>query len=418
MANQEHLEILMKGVDVWNKWREDNPNVKVDLSGANLSGADLFGANLIHADLRGADLRGTILRRAILSGADINDTDFRNAKLSGAKLSGANLRRADFRSADLRNAKLSLANLDSANLRSADLGSVNLRRANLRSADLRSTKLRSAKLIYAEFIHADFHRADLIGADLRKAEITGAKLYGTARDDWKIDGIKCDYVFWDKYVEGRTPKDRNFRPGEFEELYNLRHFERLIERYIEFPPEYKQAGVSILSYFSEIIRQKYPESEATVQIKQDGLKVTMTIDPADGEREIVEKTLNDYGLVITGKMTPEEFFPDNPIQVLKLQNELDIATMKLQQEKRIHELAEKQYGNRIQSLEEEVSWLRRTIGAAIQSRPVIPVTVSPTINVSPTIRHGNESSINAHDVTNSTITAGNDNKINAKEDQP
>ena len=25
MANPEHLEILKQGVDVWNKWREENP---------------------------------------------------------------------------------------------------------------------------------------------------------------------------------------------------------------------------------------------------------------------------------------------------------------------------------------------------------------------------------------------------------
>ena len=31
MANPEHLEILKQGVDVWNRWREENPEVKPDL---------------------------------------------------------------------------------------------------------------------------------------------------------------------------------------------------------------------------------------------------------------------------------------------------------------------------------------------------------------------------------------------------
>ena len=34
MANQEHLNIFCQGVDIWNQWRVDNPNIKPDLSHA------------------------------------------------------------------------------------------------------------------------------------------------------------------------------------------------------------------------------------------------------------------------------------------------------------------------------------------------------------------------------------------------
>ena len=40
MANPEHLEILKQGVEAWNRWLEDNPQLP-DFSGANLSGIDL-----------------------------------------------------------------------------------------------------------------------------------------------------------------------------------------------------------------------------------------------------------------------------------------------------------------------------------------------------------------------------------------
>ena len=178
----------------------------------------------------------------------------------------------------------------------------------------------------------------------------------------------------------------------------MNDFERLIERSIEFPPEYKQAGVSILNYFAEIIRKKYPESEATVQIKQDGLKVSMTIDPAEGEREIIEKTLNDYGLVITGNMQPEGLLSD-PLDVMALRNKLEIAQLELRQTKQLHQFAEKHHSERIKSLEEDVKWLRNTVGMAIQSQP--------TINI-----RQESSSIHAGgDVKESTLAAGNDNKI-------
>ena len=52
MANDEHVALLKKGVDAWNKWRLENPDIiypdlsKANLGGANLSGADLMGADL------------------------------------------------------------------------------------------------------------------------------------------------------------------------------------------------------------------------------------------------------------------------------------------------------------------------------------------------------------------------------------
>jgi hypothetical protein len=37
MANDEHVAILKKGVDVWNEWREQAIHIKPDLSGADLT---------------------------------------------------------------------------------------------------------------------------------------------------------------------------------------------------------------------------------------------------------------------------------------------------------------------------------------------------------------------------------------------
>ena len=56
MANDEHLAKLEEGVEVWNAWREEHPDVRPDLSEANLRGADLQRADLQRANLRGADL--------------------------------------------------------------------------------------------------------------------------------------------------------------------------------------------------------------------------------------------------------------------------------------------------------------------------------------------------------------------------
>ncbi|RPJ24847.1 MAG: toll/interleukin-1 receptor domain-containing protein [Chloroflexi bacterium] len=131
MANQEQLEILKQGVDVWNKWREEKFQVKIDFKEADLRGAILIGANFEGVDLRraklnGADLRGALLnkanlREANLDGTDLRGADFIEAKLNAASLRGANLKGANLHRAYLKGSDLSGAKLEGADLRFSDV---------------------------------------------------------------------------------------------------------------------------------------------------------------------------------------------------------------------------------------------------------------------------------------------------------
>jgi len=80
MANQEHLDILKQGVEVWNRWRKEHLGIFPDLTFADLSFADLRGANL---------------NRANLSRADLNRANLRGVHLRGAELGRANLIKLD-----------------------------------------------------------------------------------------------------------------------------------------------------------------------------------------------------------------------------------------------------------------------------------------------------------------------------------
>src|SRR5260370_1200829 len=106
MANQEHLEVLIQGIDVWNEWREQHPEIQPDLTRAKLSGADLNEANLRFANLSYANLS-----EAHLPKADLRDADLSFANLSFADFSGADLSRADLRGATLVGTKLTEATL-------------------------------------------------------------------------------------------------------------------------------------------------------------------------------------------------------------------------------------------------------------------------------------------------------------------
>jgi hypothetical protein len=41
MANQGHLDILAKGVEAWNAWRKDTPQIQPDFSEIDLGAATL-----------------------------------------------------------------------------------------------------------------------------------------------------------------------------------------------------------------------------------------------------------------------------------------------------------------------------------------------------------------------------------------
>src|SRR5258708_5987158 len=58
MANQEHLDILKQGVEVWNQWILADPNTIIipDLTGADLSHADLSRARVLWTTFGDVDL--------------------------------------------------------------------------------------------------------------------------------------------------------------------------------------------------------------------------------------------------------------------------------------------------------------------------------------------------------------------------
>jgi uncharacterized protein YjbI with pentapeptide repeats len=90
LANPEHLAKLREGVEPWNQWKKQNPEVEANLREARLGFAELEGA-----DLRGAILIGADLTNANLDGASLSPAYLQNADLSWARLIEADLRGAD-----------------------------------------------------------------------------------------------------------------------------------------------------------------------------------------------------------------------------------------------------------------------------------------------------------------------------------
>ncbi|WP_323940178.1 hypothetical protein [Aeromonas veronii] len=143
--------------------------------------------------------------------------------------------------------------------------------------------------------------------------------------------------------------------------FSSRNSESLIERVLEFPKEHYQAGVGILSYFGEIVKQKYPDIDVKVRIEQDGNIVRMIVDSPSGMRDVVEETLDNYALVVTKKAEPESLLRDQ-IHIQKLTNKLQMAELEIKQTTSLLQLSERYADSKIKTLEDDIAFLRLQIG--------------------------------------------------------
>jgi uncharacterized protein YjbI with pentapeptide repeats len=235
MANEEHLEILKQGVEVWNRWRKENPDLRPELSAANLrlaelsaadlrgagfSGVKLFkvdpsGAKLSEADLSRTDLSEADLSRTDLSEADLHEVHLGGANLSDANLRDANLRGANLSDADLGGASLSGANLSGAHLSGAHLGGASLSGAHLSGAHLSGAHLNGANLSRADLSSTDLSGRDLSGVNLSGANLNQTVLIGTDFSNANLSNCSVyGIAAWNLNLEGATQSNLVITPPD------------------------------------------------------------------------------------------------------------------------------------------------------------------------------------------------------------
>lgn len=209
MANPEHLKILMQGVEAWNKWRQENANIKPELRNADLSKlnfanadfelSDFREANLSGCDLRGSVLGNALLREANLSKANIEGVYLGQANLRKANLTGANLKKCVLTGSYLLEAMLIEANLSEANLSGAMLRMANLQFSQLINTVLIQSDLNSANFSYANLTGANLSEASLINANFEGANISNCNVFGCSA--WRVktkDAIQTNLIISDK----------------------------------------------------------------------------------------------------------------------------------------------------------------------------------------------------------------------------
>lgn len=185
MADQRHLNILKKGVEDWNSWRQREPDIIPDLRNASLGESHLNHINLSYANLSSAHLGW-----ANLTGAHLEHTNLNGANLQGCKLPGAHLEYANLNYAHLEQANLTGAYLVGANLQDARLDGTFLQRASLDDTTrLDGVTFGNTYCGFASLADIKWGGANLAVADWSSLKILGEECKASQRnwiEDYRI----------------------------------------------------------------------------------------------------------------------------------------------------------------------------------------------------------------------------------------
>lgn len=195
MADEKLVELLKQGAEVWNQWRDDNPDYPIDLSNSTLINMYLLDVNFAGANLKGANFYSSNLSFANFAGADVTEANFHHSIMPGAILSQLHLSGSFFADAFLVGAHLDGTDLRKVNLTEAKLMSSNLSGADLRGANLLMADLSKANLQGANLSGADLTRCRFVNTDFTEATISGCRVHGTSVWNANLDkAIQSDLV--------------------------------------------------------------------------------------------------------------------------------------------------------------------------------------------------------------------------------
>lgn len=299
MANAEHLEILKSGDGAWHEWRDENPDIIPDLSGADLSQLDLDNYNF-----RKVDLSKTKFNRSSLVETDFSFSSLVEASFDFAIIPNTNFIGADLANSSLYYTRFFSAKLLYANLLGADLGHADLRYSNLSGADFTNAILEGADLG-----GANLNEAYLYGADLSGAHLFSTTLVNTNLLDCKIGGTTFSFTDLSaclglEWVQVGSPCSIDFQT-----LRASRNIPRsfllkigLPELYLEYLPDFYSDALSFYPAFlshswknKDFARKLY---EALIQKNVNVFFDEKKMKPGDGIYESLSKGIEYYDKMI------------------------------------------------------------------------------------------------------------------------
>ncbi len=94
----------------------------------------------------------------------------------------------------------------------------------------------------------------------------------------------------------------------------------------------------------------------------------MTVETLEGDREIIEKALDEYGRVVTGEITPEQY-TDDRLLLIELKSELRTAANKIETQKELLKYQDEQIKKKDIQIDKFLNIVENGIQSGKQNNP-------------------------------------------------
>ena len=162
MAVAEHVEIFKKGSQVWNAWRDENPNLSPDLSDIDFEKdvhtykemydmPEFTGYNLSHMNLNRITARNSYFISCFFAGSSLNFSDvcfsfFQNCSFKEASLAVSKIGSAEFHECDFTNSDLSYCSAEETNFSGSKFIATKLSNMSLVKTDFTDTVINETRV--------------------------------------------------------------------------------------------------------------------------------------------------------------------------------------------------------------------------------------------------------------------------------
>lgn len=349
-TNFKTTKTLMQGVLLKNAIFENCDFDGVLLQGANLENAEIRNTILNRSRLKGGHLKGAKIDGARFFHSYLRSASFDNARLINTTLSGSFCDRISFIQSNIENSNLSSTYLVKANFKESRITNTIFNKSNLRksifdhahinNSELKYTKLKNTSFVKTHISNSSFTNSDLSYSDFSSTILQKINFENVIFDNSTFTNVNMQNaslmgssfknITIDEYTKDTLPIWIINQYGDTFEIKKTEENLNRIKKSIHFEPRHRQAGIGILSYFSKILDETYPNQDIRFRIEQNNNIVSLIIETPEGNLiERIEKTLMQYGEVITG-LAPVNSITNNELLMLDIKNELRIAKLRVE----------------------------------------------------------------------------------------
>lgn len=187
MAQNPHLERLFKGKEHWNRWREEEPSARPDLSGADVTDKDFSEYDFTRAIMNDCRFRGCKLRNCKFDHTSLVNLRMSNTDCTGSTIEQSDMKQAElkrstfddtvFRHTILSDAKIHECDFVQSQFEDSILSSTEINQSKFSDSRFSEVQMTSLKAELTDFSNGDFHnKVDMKNGVFEKCKFVSANL--------------------------------------------------------------------------------------------------------------------------------------------------------------------------------------------------------------------------------------------------